>query len=77
MALRWVDSDEAESPFENQLDYRLRFSDDVIVGPLLKKNLQGATPDFAFAKIVSRQCLGIHSSITSPGFKSGFKTQYS
>jgi hypothetical protein len=34
-------------------------------------------PGFAFAEIVSRPCLGIHSSITSPSLKSGFKTQYS
>jgi hypothetical protein len=77
MPLRWVDSDEAESPFEYQLDYRLCFPDDVIVGALLKKGLHGATSGFAFAEIVSRQCLGIYSSITSPGLKSGFETQYS
>src|SRR2546426_10826961 len=75
--LWWVNSDEAESPFEDQLDYRLRFPDNIIVGALLKKDLQGATPGFAFAEIVSRQCLSIHNSITSPGLKSGFKTQYS
>jgi hypothetical protein len=45
--------------------------------PALVEDLQGATPGFAFAEIVSRQCLSIHSSITSPGLKSGFKTQYS
>jgi hypothetical protein len=75
--LRRINSNEVESPFEDQFDYCLRFPDDVIVGALLKKDLQGATSGSPFAEIISGQCLGIHNSITSPGLKSGFKTQYS
>ncbi len=75
--LRRLDADEAQRPLEHELDEILRFSDDVRMARTCHQGVQRSPADARPLQIVPRDPVRRHSVTTSPGFQSGFRSQYS
>ena len=64
--LRWLDTDEAQDAFQDQLDQLLRFADDVGVRFVLEQGRQGAQSLAGLLEVALRQRHAGHSSMMSP-----------
>jgi predicted TIM-barrel fold metal-dependent hydrolase len=74
--LRRLDPDVAEHRLGGELDELLRLAHDVGVAAAFLQELEHLEPNSRLLEVGARQARAGHSSITSPGLRSGLRTQY-
>ena len=77
MPLGRIDADEAQRPFENQLDDFLRLAHDIRVTLAPEQEIEGLAAKPCTPEIVEGEAVRRHKRTTSPGFQSGLRSQYS